>query len=79
MKRRANWEQYLSSTVCLTGSNLFLELLDDVQQCGRHELDYIIGQNWNKRYRKYRRGKNRCQRCGVKLDGGLNETKDQES
>lgn len=37
--------------------------ISQVEECMRHKLDYAIG----KMYRLYRRGKNRCSNCGVKL------------
>ncbi len=35
-----------------------------VEKCMRHRFDYTL---FNKPYRLYRRGKNRCLQCGVKL------------
>lgn len=41
-----------------------VEMVLQAQRCMGHAIDYIMN---NHTYRKYRRGKNRCLRCGVKL------------
>ena len=49
-----------------TGTALpkFIKHVEIIQRCLLHSMFYALDSN---RYRKYRRGKNRCLRCGVKL------------
>ncbi len=47
------------------------KMIEDAQRCSAHLIFYaafdVFGGS-NKLYRLYRRGKNRCHRCGVKLN-----------
>ena len=36
--------------------------------CLAHEENYGIYLSFGKPYRRYRRGKNRCKRCGLKVE-----------
>lgn len=49
------------------------KLIEDSQKCFVHKTFYaafsMFGAKKNELYRLYRRGKNRCLRCGVKLNG----------
>ena len=47
--------------------NVVNELIKDCVNCAQHSLEYMIFTTRETRYRKYRRGKNRCKRCGVKI------------
>lgn len=38
--------------------------IEEAQECLTHRMNYPLIEN---PYRLYRRGKNRCQRCGVKI------------
>lgn len=45
-------------------SGRLVELIARAKVCMNHSMQYILGENY---YRKYKRGKNRCLGCGVKL------------
>ena len=40
------------------------EKIQIAEECMRHQLDYALMKDI---YKKYRRGKNRCKNCGIKL------------
>lgn len=62
------WKQYSVSIPIRHGKQTIINLIKSAQNCGEHELDFIINTSiFNNPYRKYRRGKNRCKRCGVKI------------
>ena len=46
------------------------KLIEQSKVCLEHGMAYVIEGIY---YRKYKRGKNRCQRCGVKLPSELPE------
>lgn len=63
-----NWKT-MSSTIIIDRSDedgvSFVELLKQKQICFYHGIKYsLMGSD----YRKYKRGKNRCLFCGVKID-----------
>lgn len=39
--------------------------ITQAEECMRHKIDYALMKN---SYRLYRRGKNRCNNCGIKLE-----------
>ena len=41
------------------------EKIQIAEECMRHHFDYALMKDT---YRKYRRGKNRCKNCGIKLN-----------
>jgi len=46
-------------------------LIEDAKECSNHRAFYnafnVFNAKKNEMYRLYRRGKNRCNKCGVKL------------
>ena len=70
MKRKAKhkWIQY-SQRIKLNDNSNLLDCIFQRSNCSQHELDYILTTScFNEgRYRRYRRGKNRCKFCGFKV------------
>lgn len=62
------WKEYSVSIPIRPGvvATTISELIKEEQECLRHSLDYAI-MSGSGRYRPYRRGKNRCLRCGCKI------------
>jgi len=54
---------YKVGTIMGLATSLPLKI-KQAKECTGHELDYQLYGNG---YRRYRRGKNRCPRCGVRL------------
>lgn len=46
------------------------EMIDKIDQRNRCALHCMVYSCKNEKYRKYRRGKNRCRYCGVKIKSG---------
>ena len=68
-KAKYSWKQYSTSIRVSSPDPILHELLQTRLDCANHYLDYEISTMlYAKRYRRYRRGKNRCQYCGVKLN-----------
>lgn len=62
------WKEY-SVSVPVKISKKMLGLFHAINKCNQHELDYIIQTDvYSSCYKRYRRGKNRCKRCGVKIN-----------
>jgi hypothetical protein len=64
------WKQYGGSIIVeKSDSSLFdqefVQSFLKAKLCAEHKLRYNLQDN---RYRLYRRGKNRCHRCGIKLN-----------
>jgi hypothetical protein len=67
--RKQYWKQY-SCTVKVSGkSGKLAKIIQSKQkqavECLNHDLDYAL---FSGSYRKYRRGKGRCSRCGLKTN-----------
>ncbi len=52
-------------SAAFTQNKEFMEEIKEVYKCNEHIARYAFGDN---HYKRYRRGKNRCHRCGVKLN-----------
>ena len=72
MTQRVSWWKTQTATVALTKPSkkqaelmaLIETKMQDSRECMIHELEvHIFKPN---AYRRYRRGKNRCERCGLK-------------
>jgi len=76
MTLKNKWKQYGTSIKVSSPNSILRAIIQTKMNCATHCMDYIISQSvFERSYRKYRRGKNRCRYCGVKLGGGINETK----
>ena len=68
--KKYKWKQY-SNTVAISkckGSlvEVVAAKIEEVRTCFDHQICRSIGSSF---YRSYRRGKNRCNKCGSKLNG----------
>ena len=66
-KQEYEWKQ-ISGSITVKGHPKFMEMMQkkqiDAQECTNH---YLSANIINERTRRYRRGKNRCHRCGWHL------------
>lgn len=60
------WNRIYSTvyTNVFSDNTLLEKLIQRAELCAEHNMVYVLSGN---KYRKYRRGKNRCINCGVKI------------
>ena len=67
INKKYDWKNYFASIVMPKKSLIteyFLEEVAKAKKCIIHNLNYSM---FDKPYKRYRRGKNRCKRCGLKI------------
>ena len=69
-KPKYQWRQYFRTVAIAPESNIDLyNLIKQRIECSKHLLDFEVVRCFfaGKKYRRYKRGKNRCLICGVNL------------
>lgn len=66
---KPSWgHRHLGFTITLANTpenHAFAKMIEDRQRCYEHRMEYAV---LMQTYRKYKRGKNRCKGCGIKLN-----------